>query len=918
MLFLLPMALAGELTLLPTAPIIPDGEPVTLLISAPGVTTTDKVKAKPYEGTLVSATIVADGLVQVVWTPPDVHRDEQSKIRVSLRGGMKLDEDLSVSLTAPPKGSLEISAVPGAWTAGTRQQTTLVVKAQGGHSLPLEARSVAIECTDGKVGPVKADGDGTWSAIWTPPAPPSVPTNVLCTATDLTAPGLIQGWGSIPVLVKKTQTVSAPAGSQNVLIIGDQQFGPVTAKADGTVEVDAVLDPRVAQGMLQSVDTTGYRTDSTVDLKLGSPAQMAFAPLPQKVPAGASLTVAVAMMNPDGSVWDGAAPSLEGAADPESVGKGWFLFDVTAPQAGAWTLQATGDCLEATASTTVIDAVPSVSVSADPATLGESDTAFSVTAHLKDASGTALTKEKPVFTATNATPVGAFKDNGDGTYTQNYKLGSGGDAAVVQVHAMLSPTGLPVARVLAWPRQASTVSPGSTTDLAIVALDALGMPVPNAEIKLSTPVGDGALPPTVTTDKYGTATVSLRAGSETGPLGVLATANGVRGGAALYVGEGAVPSSSDWTSHWPQVGVARGAATVSAAGPAEGGGPPPAEVGPPAALTITTVPAFTTPGAAILVNVTVVDAKGFPVNGAAPTIASSLGTVGQITDNGDGTYTLPLQLPPGQDGPVQITGMAGSAQGSLVLPTLENAGSLSNSGGNTKTPRPPRQSSDVGGKSVRVRFLLMDMSYTHTATSSGDASVPSEVSYKKGYPLGVLGAAVQIEGWVPYPPVGFDARVKAGRYRLTVADINYADAVYPAMAGLRFRGEVAPGMAGYAGLWAHALDVPIFRYAEDNTPPLLLSKAVYGGRLGGGFSMETDLLLIRMEVAETFAPYPVNSHAGLGIDIFVAPEIGSFVHIGAEVDQQHMTFRVGDGALADDVKLRSRQATLFAGFGGAF
>jgi hypothetical protein len=925
MLFLmLPAALAGELTLLPSAPIVPDGQPVTLLISAPGVTSTDKVKVKPYAGELTSASVVADGVIEVVWTPPAAKRDDSATLKFSVRGGTKLDEEVKVPLKADPRGDLKLAAVPEAWTVGTRQQTRIVVSPDGYHNVPMDARDVSVACTDGKVGPPERGTDGTWSAVWTPPSPaPKVPTNVLCTATDNTAPGEIQGWGVVPIRVKATQSVKAPAGSQNVLIIGEDQYGPVTAKDDGTVDVDAVLDPRVQSANLQSVDTTGYRTDSTVQLDMGSPNRIAFAPLPAKVPAGTSLTVAVAVIKADGTPWDGAAPTLDGATG-ESKGSGWYTFDTTTPDAGAWALTAAVDDMEAKTSTTVIEAVPTVSAVTDPATLNADETAFSVTAHLKDASGAGLTKKKPVFVATNATAVGAFKDNGDGTYTQKYKLGKA-NAAVVQVHAPWSATGLPVASIAAWPRGEGSVAPGQTADIAVVALDALGVPVPNVEISLSTPVGDGAVPPTIKTDKYGTATLSLRAGSETGPVAVLASANGIEGAATLYVGDHTLSAGTSWDGYWPQVGIGQGAA-VASAGTGDGGttvAPAPANAGPPAAVTLSSIPAFTTPGAAILVTMRVVDAQGLAVSGAKPTASASLGTVSDITDNGDGSYTFTLQLPPGQDGPVQITAMGGSAQGSLVLPTFENAGSVANnnngsSGGSTKTPREPRERADLGGKNFRFRLLAMDMAYTHTATSSGEASVPSEVAYKKGLPVGVLGASMQFEGWVPGTPAGFDARVKAGRYNLEVGNKGYKDAVTPAMAGLRFRGELAPGMLGYAGAWGHVMDVPIFRYAENNTAPLLLSRRVIGGRVGAGFMMETDMVLVRMELAETFAPYPVNTHAGLGIDIYVAPEIGSFVHIGAEVDQQHMTFRVGDGVLSDDLKLRSRQATILVGFGGAF
>src|SRR5678816_3054742 len=147
-------------------------------------------------------------------------------------------------------------------------------------------------------------------------------------------------------------------------------------------------------------------------------------------------------------------------------------------------------------------------------------------------------------------------------------------------------------------------------------------------------------------------------------------------GAAPIFQRGAVaPSSTTIPSGTPMdvaLTSAWSASMASATVNVQGSGP---KAGPPASASVTTVPQFTTPGAAIQATVRLVDANQLPVKGQRVIVTSTVGTVSRVTDGGDGSYTANVQLPAGTDGPVTIAASVGTTvKASVSLPTLASMG----------------------------------------------------------------------------------------------------------------------------------------------------------------------------------------------------------------------------------------------------
>ena len=119
--------------------------------------------------------------------------------------------------------------------------------------------------------------------------------------------------------------------AHDVLVIGSEQYGPTTAGPDG-VAVKALFDPRVETATLQSVDEMGNRSDTRVDLELGSKPALAMAPLPAMMPTGHAFRVHVLVLEGNGQPWRGAAPKLNGKGG-ESLGEGWYRFEQSTEEA---------------------------------------------------------------------------------------------------------------------------------------------------------------------------------------------------------------------------------------------------------------------------------------------------------------------------------------------------------------------------------------------------------------------------------------------------------------------------------------------------------------------------------------------------------------------------------------------------------
>ena len=946
-----PMAWAGELRVLNEAPLLADGAgELRVLVLVPGLQASDKVKLKPAEGELVAMQQDGERLV-VTLRPPQAYSDGTLRLSVSVRGSMKLDEDVLIALHPPHKAQVGLSFSPATVTAGQKGPVTVTLKPEGSHPLPATARRYAVRASLGAVSALKANPDGSFTATWTPPAKVTGPVNVVFTTTDLTAPDVVHGLGVLPVMMQRPQEVSATPGSRNTLVLGETPYGPVDAGADGKARFTVLMDPRSTTATLQSVDSTGRRTDTVVPLDLGGAPILAFAPVADAVPAGQPVKLWVAALKADGAPWSDVPPRIDGLADPVVEGKGWFSYTATAPQTlGPWTLTAAVGDQKATLTLQVIDPPSVVTLTASPRTLGEGAGEISVTATAKSAAGVALTQRPLVWGADGLTPVGAPKANGDGTVTQRYKVSASQESARVIARLSLKPTGLATARVVAWPLRPGVPADGqSVVELVVLTVDAWGMPVPNQTVALTAPLGDGALAPTVKTDAQGLAVARYRAGTQPGPARVRLDAGGVVGELILWQtapGQDApvIPTLGDAQDLAALDLQQRGAPTLrlTRAG---------ADSGPPAAVSVGTVPGYTTPGAAILVTVRVLDAQGKAVVGEPPTIKASLGTVGVLSDGGDGSYSVPVQLPPGQDGPLTVTVSVGSAQGAASVPTLASMGgpealasggvapsgggvapSGGGGGGGGGGARPSGGGGGGGARPsggglgddarLRMRASAFEMAYLQETSSSGLGAAPLGAAFSALPPRGAVGAGLSMEIWPTRGALGIDARTKLGLYRVSVgagiAEVKLIDAVTPTQLGLHYRIRTQSPVSFFVGGWGSLTDTLLFEFETPARASVAgVNQLVYGGRVGGGLMVETERVYARIEVGESFTPLPSVTHAAFTLDV-LRRDSNALWTFGLDYDRHNLSLTLGEGALEDTVTVSAQQITAMAGIGAAF
>jgi|GEM_PF-5568158 len=167
---------------------------------------------------------------------------------------------------------------------------------------------------------------------------------------------------------------------------------------------------------------------------------------------------------------------------------------------------------------------------------------------------------------------------------------------------------------------------------------------------------------------------------------------------------------------------------------------------------------------------------------------------------------------------------------------------------------------------IQWRLQLLDLGRTHVTEGEKGSLFPSIVRYDKTLPLGIIGfdAAFQWE---------FKAGLEADiRGRISLLNQNTAAAIqggYPSslQIGVLKTMKLGNGKA-YGGLWAHRFDAWVSRHVTAAGGPVaLLPIGVYGGRLGLGATQRVQSTELRLELATTFAPWPVDVGVSTGIGL---------------------------------------------------
>ena len=848
-------AFAGPVSVLVQGPVVADGASEALLqIYVEGAGPSDRVKVKPDHGKITTLPVRdADGTWTLGWTPEAVDAPGVVSLTVAVRGTVRADEAAEVAVVPPASGGFAISLDPAEYPVGGDGVRVKIVPS-GAQHLPLEARRLQLGATVGTITDAVPSGDGGWVARYTAPSGLEEPVAALVTLTDLTAPEAVVGSVTIPVLVRTSQDVQAPAGSQNVLRVGDREYGPVQASPAGTAAFDMDVSPALTEATLVSADASGAATNTTVPVETGAPPQLAWAPLPQSLtlPEGSRFRFLLAASNADGSPRTRATPTISGPGNPSAVelGGGWYAVDVEVPE-GAFFVKASLDGTEVSVPGSGTADLPRMALSTDPSALEEGTKTLAATARLKDAEGTALPGRKIVVEVEGASKSGSVRDNKDGTYGQ--KLYVKDDEVVFAAHPSLGASGLPPAAVRLW-GTAPTVAAGDELAVRVVAVDAVGLPVPSQTISLGVPVGDGTLPPEITTTKEGAGLATYSAGSATGPVVLRARVGELETTAPTWqLPEGAALST------WYTLGTGSEAAALDELRQA--------------------MPV-------LLVS------KAEP----APAVAVAAAPVA--------TEAEPATTAPATTAPTAPAAAAPTSPFGTAPP--KNAGASVGGGGG-----------GGGGYdrwlSARFGFTFMSQDYDLGADGDGQ-DVPNDAAFSAGLGSGGFGGYASVDVWPMNGPFGLDARARALGYSVEIAGSDFNDRRTDWQVGGRYRYGVGGFANLHGGAWYHTSNAVLFRYEDETrTSPELLNFPVKGGRTGVGASVHWGILSAYAEGAVTWSPWPVDRGALVMVDAMVQENI--LVSLGYQVNGRSMTFEVSDSGTTVDVK--DNQGAVFLTVGTA-
>jgi len=534
-LLLAPAAHAAQALLLPGAPLVA-GEPGTVELWVPDLPPGARVVAHAPQARVGQVKRLDDGRLLVPFTPAATAAgDLPLELRLSGPAG-KEQQTVAVPVTRATTGGLSLQASVEELILGDRGPVQVDSQAAGSSPQPLAERHLLVQPSLGRLD-APAPSETGWTVHWTPPTSLPGPAWALLAVADASAPGAVPGWLALPLTVPTPVSFDVSPGTRCQLLAGPHLVGPKVADSQGHIAFTVPLHPSVARGTLSCV--LGTRAfDRAVGLPAGRDPWIGWLPLPERVPAGATIPVQAVVVESDGNPRAaGTAPRLSATSGAASslqiVGPGLARGTWTAPlEPGPVELRLDLLGQQARITVQVVPDLPVVSVALDPAVLaaGERD------AHLVISGAT------PVAVQIEGGALRGRIASGEGGATATARLDRAAAFATATVQPKLSTSALVPACVLAW-ADTPTLPAGSRQDVGVTlaAVDALGLPVPGVLLALQAEGGTAA--DSVRTDGQGLARVRLRPSAD--GLAVLrARTAGLEGDATVLVGLAPGPLST--------------------------------------------------------------------------------------------------------------------------------------------------------------------------------------------------------------------------------------------------------------------------------------------------------------------------------------------------------------------------------------
>ncbi len=675
----------GLLEMIPASAVVGDGatqaDLYVLALDANGAPIAGlALKPSVSSGTVGALTDAGGGLYRLAYTPPKV--EARTTTTLSLKGKIgkeSVQKGWNFSVAPPRSQKLTAAANPARMTLGQDRTATLSFNLAGGDRQALAGVDLIITANAGTVENVTNLGGGQFSALYTAPAS-NFPQVALITVADKRDPSMTYGSLAVPLWSKIDFPVTVAPGARAIIKIGDQQFGPIQADAQGRARVPILVAPGAALAEKISIGTDGKSVAEPMDLKPPEGKRISFVPTAAALPGDARVQVPVHAMvvTPDGrpdltaAVVFSTTGGTIGQAKHEGNGIYTALFSppTSASAAQVTITSALADKPEfqnASLTLSLVSVRPAkVDLTAEPTKLPASAEGFKLFAKVTGPDGVGLGARSISMAASGARIKGDVKDLRNGDYQALFTTtGNGPVEITASVAAPI--TGNPLSRLLIVPSRTRLNNDGmSSTMVTIVSVDEYGYPVPNVAVAVKLTTGDGTMPQQATTNGEGLAQVFYTAGRKPGLVTFEVSAGDLLAAAALaQVPEAlALPTLpiagskadaglvAEWDRALSEVRIEREGSTAAVIAPAvvtTSGAIRPSRAA------MVSDPASISPGGTVKLRVTVSDDQGRGVAGQTLDFMSSVGTVGTVTDLGGGSYEASLSVPVGASGDVKVS-----------------------------------------------------------------------------------------------------------------------------------------------------------------------------------------------------------------------------------------------------------------------
>ncbi len=675
----------GVVDLLQPTGVVGDGaSPVDLYLLAlnPDGTPIVGLKGKPTAsaGATTDIAELGGGLYKFSFTAAKVESRQQ--VTLTFKSKLPSKEPVArtwnVSVAPPVSHQLSVTVNPASITLGQDRTASVSFNLAGGNAQALSGVELRTNVTAGTLENVTNLGAGQFSALFTTPSTP-FPQMLLLTAVDKRDPGRTYGSAAVQLLGKADFPVQVAPNSRVIIKVAGREFGPIQSDLQGRAKVPIVVPPGAGTATKTQIAPDGKVTEEPLDLKIPESRRVALFPTASSVPSDARLGVPIRtiVVTPDGKPDDNALVAITATAGtvspPKSEGGGVYLATFTPPTSNAntqvtLTVSLSNGSSVQTDSTT-LNLVPvrpaKVALTAEPTTLSSTSDGFKVYAKVTAADGQGLGGRALDF-GVNGGKVKDIKDLRNGDYQATFAT-TGNGPVELTASVGTAATGNPFARVLLIPAKNRLPNDGlSPLLLTIATVDEYGYPVGNVPVNLKLLSGDGQIPSSSTTGPDGTVQIYYTAGRKAQTISIEANANDATAAVTLLQAPASLTAPelpivapkdvasmmSEWAATISPLRIEREGMTGAVLNPTM----LPAAAGDrPAKLGITSDPATVSPGGTVVLKLSLQNAEGRGIGGAPLDFLTSAGTVGAITDKGNGNYEATLTVPPTTSGEVKVS-----------------------------------------------------------------------------------------------------------------------------------------------------------------------------------------------------------------------------------------------------------------------